>query len=496
MSVPEPLDLEGGEGQIDRTVRGLRWIGSARVFTQVITLGLTALTVRLLEPKDYGLVATSGLFTVFAEMLLDGGLVAVLLTRRELPLELQGAALSAVLLIGTLLSAAVTAVSPAAGVFFKSPDLVHLMWIASLQLPLSASALVPLVRLLKEMQFRKIAVAQSAGSVIQGVTTLTMAYHGGAYWSLIAGTLVGTSVRSFLLWMSIDKRPTPNLRFALLVPLWGQGGQMLVQRVVWFVIGSLDTFLLGRIAGPAVLGSYSLAKTLSHSPLDQLAGIVNQVSMPAFAAKVGDTGAQLRGLLLIVSVASAVVFPFFWVGGVLSQVAFPLILGTRWTGLVAPFMAFAAILPARCIYALVDASVIGTGRFGTTLKNALTWAAIIVPLLVIGAPFGALGEALAWTLGFPAVLAFALWRIAAAVHTSLALFVRPMVRPAICAALSAALVEGVGLGLRGSLRPVLLLAVGIAAGGAGYVVLLRALARTQYHEALHLLARLLQRQAT
>ena len=71
-----------------------------------------------------------------------------------------------------------------------------------------------------------------------------------------------------------------------------------------------------------------------------------------------------------------------------------------------------------------------------------------------------------------------------------------MVRPAICAALSAALVEGVGLGLRGSLRPVLLLAVGIAAGGAGYVVLLRALARTQYHEALHLLARLLQRQAT
>ena len=491
--MPESADRPSGEGHTDRAMRGLRWIGSARLLTQVVSLGLTALTVRLLEPKDYGLVATCGLFTVFAEMLLDGGLVAVLLSRRELPRELQGAALSAVLLIGLLLSGVVVAVSPVAGIFFKSAALVHLMWLASLQLPLSASTLIPLVRLLKEMRFRQIAMAQSAGSLVQGVTTLTLAYHGEAYWSLIIGTLVGTSLRSFLFWMSVEKRPTPNLQLALLVPLWGQGGQMLVQRVVWFVIGSLDTFLLGRIAGPAVLGSYSLAKNLSHSPLDQLAGIVNQVSMPAFAAKAGDTSAQLRGLLIIVSVASAMVFPFFWVGGVLSQVALPLILGSRWTSLVAPFMAFACILPARCIYALFDASVIGTGRFGTTLKNALTWAAIIVPLLLVGAWYGALGEALAWTIGFPAVLGFALWRIASAMETKAGAFVRPMVKPALCAALSAAVVEILILQLRGHPHPALQLALEIAAGGACYGLLLRTLARAQYAEGLQLLGRLIHR---
>lgn len=493
MSVPGPADLPSGEGHVDRAVRGLRWIGSARLFTQVVTLGLTAFTVRLLEPKDYGLVATSGLFTVFAEMLLDGGLAAVLLSRRDLPRELQGAALSAVLLIGVLLSAAVIAVSPVAGVFFKSTALVHLMWLASLQLPLGASAMVPLVRLLKEMRFRQIAVAQSVGSLIQGVTTLTLAYHGKAYWSLIVGTLVGTSVRSFLMWRSIQQRPTPNFKFALLMPLWAQGRQMVIQRVVWFVIGSLDTFLLGRLAGPAVLGSYSLAKNLSHSPLDNLALIVNQVSMPAFAAKSGDTDAQLRGLLLIVSVASTLVFPFFWVGGVLSQVALPLILGSRWTSLVAPFMAFTCILPARCIYALLDASVIGTGRFSTTLRNMLTWAVIIVPLLLAGAAYGALGEALAWAVGFPAVLGFALWRIASAMETTVWVFVRPMARPALCAALSAAVVEILIVQLRGLPHASLQLALEIVAGGACYWLLLRALGRRQYTEGLHLLGRLIRR---
>jgi O-antigen/teichoic acid export membrane protein len=474
-------------------MRGVRWIGSARLFTQVVTLSLTAFTVRLLEPKDYGLVATSGLFTVFAEMLLDGGLVAVLLSRRELPRELQGAALSAVLLLGVLLSAAVIAVSPLAGMFFKSSSLVHLMWLASLQLPLSASTMVPLVRLLKEMRFRQLAVAQSAGSLVQGLTTLALAYHGEAYWSLILGTLTGTIVRSSLLWISVEKRPTPNLRLGLLVPLWAQGGQMLIQRVVWFVIGNLDTFLLGRLGGPTVLGSYSLAKNLSHSPLDQLAGVVNQVSMTAFAAKAGDTDAQSRGLLLIVSVISALVFPFFWVGGVLSQVAFPLIFGGRWTSLVAPFVAFTCVLPARCIYALLDASVMGMGRFSTTLKNALTWAVILIPLLLVGVWYGALGEALAWTIGFPVVLGFALWRIASAMSMRTRELVRPMVRPALCALASAALVEALIMELRGRQHPALQLAMEIAVGGASYVLLLRTAARAQYLQAVDLIGRLVRR---
>jgi teichuronic acid exporter len=493
VSGPEPVDPPSEEGHIDRAVRGVRWIGSARLFTQVVTLTLTAFTVRLLEPKDYGLVATSGLFTVFADMLVDGGLVAVLLSRRELPRDLQGAALSAVLLMGILLSAAVIAVSPLAGMFFKSAALVHLMWLASLQMPLNATTMMPLVRLLKEMRFRQIAVAQSAASLIQGVTTLTLAYRGEAYWSLILGTLTGTIVRSSFLWISVEKRPTPNLRLGLLVPLWAQGGQMLVQRVVWFVIGNLDTLLLGRLGGPAVLGSYSLAKNLSHSPLDQLAGVVNQVSVTAFAAKAGDAGAQSRGVLLIVSVVSTLVFPFFWVGGVLSQVAFPLIFGGRWTSLVAPFAAFTCVLPARCIYALLDASVIGMGRFSTTLKNVLTWAVILIPLLVVGAWYGALGEALAWTIGFPVVLGFALWRIASAMSMSMRELVRPMVRPALCALASAAMVEILIVQLRGREHPALQLAMEIALGGASYALLLRTAARAQYAQAVDLIGRLVRR---
>ena len=484
-------------------MHGLRWIGSARIFTQVVTLCLTALTVRLLVPRDYGLVATSGLFTVFAEMLLDGGLVAVLLSSRELPRAVQGAAVTAVLLTGAALSGVIIAVAPLAGDFFKSEALVNLMRLASLQLTLAATAIVPTVQLLKGMRFRPIAVAQSSASLSQGVTTLalayilTRAYSGAGYWSLTIGTLVGISVRSLLLWLSVKHRPRPNAQLSLLLPLWRQGGKMVTQRVLWFLISNLDTLLLSRVGGQSVLGSYSLAKNLAHSPLDQLAGIVNQVSIPVFASKVGDREAQLRGLVLVVSLTTTLVCPFFWIGGVLSQLAFPLIFGERWAALVAPFVAFAAVLPARCIYALLDASVVGTGRFDTTLKNALTWGVVIVPLLFIGVRYGALGAALAWTVGFPLVLGLALWRIASALEVSMRTFVRPMVRPAMCAALSAALVEVLIVQLEGHMHTtidqIMVLAAGIGLGAASYALLLRVLAPGQFAEGLKLVVRLLRR---
>jgi O-antigen/teichoic acid export membrane protein len=489
----DPADPPRAEASFDHAVHGLRWIGSARIFTQIVTLCLTALTARLLVPRDYGLVATSGLFTVFAEMLLDGGLVAVLLSRRELPRAVQGAAVTAVFLTGVLLSGVIIAVAPLAGDFFKSEPLVNLMRLASLQLTLGATAIVPTVRLLKGMRFRQIAVAQSSASLSQGVMTLALAYSGAAYWSLTIGTLLGICVRSLLLWLSVEHRPRPNAQLSLLLPLWRQGSKMVTQRVLWFVIGNLDTLLLGRFAGQSVLGSYSLAKNLAHSPLDQLAGIVNQVSIPVFAARVGDRAAQLRGLVLVVTLTSTLVCPFFWVGGVLSQLAFPLIFGPRWAAMVYPFMAFAAVLPARCIYALLDASVIGTGRFDTTLKNALTWAVVIVPLLLVGVRYGALGAALAWTLGFPVVLGVALWRIAAALEVSMRTFVLPMVRPAICAAVSAVLVHLLFVQPEGPLPPVLRLAAGIAVGAACYALLLRVLAPAQFAQGLKLIERLLRR---
>jgi teichuronic acid exporter len=496
-----PLRSPQSGGHMDSAMHGLRWIGTARVFAQLVTWGLTAFTVRLLEPRDYGIVATSGLFTVLASLLLDGGLSVVLITRRETSARVQGAAITAVFLFSVVLAALIVSIAPAGGAFFHSAAVINVLRISALQLPLTALTVVPSALLAKQMKFREMALAQSIASVIQGVATLGMAYAGAAYWALIWGTLLGITVRGAAMWVSLQDRPMPNFDLRALRPFWLSGSQMVGQRVVWFLTADFDTFLLGRLGGPIVLGAYSLAKTLSHSMLDQLSGIVTQVAMPAFAAKADNVEAQIGGLVLVVSAASTLVFPLFWLMGVISQVAFPLLFGTRWTSLVVPFMAFTCILPLRSVYALLDSAIVGTGRVSTTFRNMLTWSAIMIPLMLVVGYFTAriagnsLANAIAltWVAGFPVVFWFATRRIASAFNTQVQLLLRPILRPALCAGASCIVVELAHLELGRYLHPLAQLALEIMIGAVCYWMLMRQYARAQYDVVFGLARRLLRR---
>lgn len=477
-------------GHFDEVLRGLRWIGAARVFAQLVTWSLTIITVRLLEPRDYGIVATSGLFTILAMQLMDGGLSAVLVSRRDLSARTHGAAVTGVLLLALLLAGVIVAIAPFGAELFHNATLVNVLRLASLYLPLSALAVVPTALLSRGLRFRELALAQAGSSMLQGALTLWMAWSGAAYWALIVGTLFGSAVRAAFLWLSLGERPTPNWDLRALRPLWHSGTQMVGQRLVFFVTQDFDTFMLSRLGGATVLGSYSLAKTLSHSVLDQLGSIVNQVSTPAFAAKAGDDHAQLNGVLLMISTVSALVFPLFWLGGVLSQAALPLMFSSRWAPMIFPFMAFMLVLPLRSVFALLDWAVIGTGRVSTTFRNMLTWAAVMIPLLFVAAHFGADWTAASWCLGFPLVFLASMHRIGRAFRVSLWQLLRPMRAPLLCSLASAGMTEIAFAQLRPHVPLAAQLALGALLGAVCYGLLMWQFARHDFDRARALAGRL------
>jgi teichuronic acid exporter len=477
-SLPESERTESPPSHTHRAMQALRWVGLSRLFSQIVTWGLTIFTVRLLQPSDYGIVATAGLFTVLAGLLLDFGLSAVLVASRELPREVQGAAASALLILSMILALAIVLVAPAGGVFFKNPALVPVLRICAFQLPLSALAVVPVAVLSRGMAFRQIAIAQSVASVLQGIATLGLASVGAAYWSLIYGTLLGTALKAVAAWLFLTEKPPFNLQFSVLRPLLVSGGQMLAQRLLYFVSGDFDTFLLGRFAGAAVLGPYSLAKTASHSALDQIAGTVNQVALPSFA-KLPDIDAQRGGLIAMISAAGALLFPLFWLLGTIAPVALPLVFGPRWSALVFPFTAFTIMLPLRAVYTLLDTAVVGTGGMSTTFRNMVVWAAIMMPSLAVGAFYGANATALAWCLAFPWVFLSSMIRIAKRFKTSARTLLRPLLFPAACSAASCVAMLATGLLLAHIWRVGLLCAEGTV-GAVCYLLTMRKFSRPQH----------------
>jgi teichuronic acid exporter len=486
-------DEDAKMSHTQHAVRGLRLVGSARLFSQCVTWGLTVITVRLLQPRDYGLVATAGLFTILASMLTDGGLGEILIFRRNLSTRLQGAAIVGGMLLSSLLAAAIVLAAPAGAAFFRNPALVAVLRIAALQLPLSAVAIIPYALLSKEMRYGRLAVIQTSVSILQGIATLVMAYMGEAYWSLIYGTLFGSTLRACALWIALKERPPLNWRVWELRPILRDSFHMVGQRLLFFASADFDTFLVSRLSGAVALGPYSLAKTLSHAALDQISGTVNQITLPSFAAKAGDHEAQLGALKSIIAMAATVVFPLFWFAGVISPVAFPLIFGPRWSALVFPFTAFTLLLPLRTVYALLSTAVIGTGNSSVTFKNMIVWASIMMPVLLLGSMYGPRAVAVAWVVGFPLVFLSAMRRISRCFGITLRELLRPLLMPAVCTAATAVVVEVLTLSLGSLLPPFVLLAIQIVLAAGLYWVLMVRFGRSQYDQTTQLAWQLLGR---
>jgi teichuronic acid exporter len=478
----------------DGVAHGLRWLGSARLFTQIITWVLTAVTVRFLRPEDYGLIATAGLFTTFATLLIDGGMSGVLISRRDMPVEQEGAAATAMFLLAVVLGTLIFVAAPLGSNYFRSPSLTRVLQVSAFYLPLAALTVVPLALQTKEMRFRQIAVISSLTSLVQGVSTLGMAYLGMGYWALIIGVLIGAGLRTCLLWTTLGRSLVPNFRLSALKSILHSSGHLTGQQLTYYSVTNFDIFLISRFGGAGVVGPYSLAKTLSHTALDQIAGIVNQISLPAFAAQ-PDANLQLRGLIKIISLGSTILFPLFWLMGALSRVGLPLVFGSRWAAVVVPFCAFCVILPLRSVYTFLDSSVVGTGRTSTTFRNMLLWAAVMMPLLVIGVRLrsfesAAYGAAMAWLIGFPIVFLAAIRRIAKSFGARVRDLLQPMWIPASCALISCIAVQAVHLLLSSKFSAVILLGCETLAGGIVYLIAIRQFGRGQYGQVIAMLSRL------
>ena len=55
---------------------GMKWVATGRLFTQLITWGMTFFVLRLLAPADYGLVALSTAFTALFGLIAEFGFAA------------------------------------------------------------------------------------------------------------------------------------------------------------------------------------------------------------------------------------------------------------------------------------------------------------------------------------------------------------------------------------------------------------------------------------
>ncbi len=480
-------------GTYIQVIGGLRWIALSRAAVQLSSWAFTLVVIRLLTPFDYGVMAMVGVVLLFAATIIDAGMGPALVQRKDVTDEVRASVLGLVLVIAATGFAAAQLAAPWAAAFFRQPELELLLRVAALQLFVMALVVVPRAALSRAMKFKEQAIAHTGGGITQGVVTIALALSGYAYWSLLVGSLVGRTVELLLAAWYSRLRLLPSLRFARLAPFLSFSRFTLGERVLWYLVQNVDALLVGRFLGTHQLGMFTIAKELSHMPLDKIGDIASQVTVSAFSRIQHDRAAVVEGVRRVVQMGAVVGFAVFW--GILSVATelVPLVLGDTWVPTTTLIMLFCATLPLRAVWTLLARTAVGIGRPDISFSNQLLWLVIVLPAIVWGATVGIEAVAIGWAATFPLLFAIASQRIAKALEIPLGAILRPIVAPAIAGASMVAMVFAAAHLVGGRLPSPVLLLLEVVLGAATYVGTLWLVGRKVFYETVDVAMRLLGR---
>lgn len=390
----------------ERTVTGVLWSSGARVGRQLINFSVTVVLARLLVPADFGLVAMIGVFTGFALLFVDFGLVAALVQRKTLTERHLSTAFWMNLASGLALATVVAALAPAVASFFHEPRLVELTLVLSLNFIAGSVAVVQNALLVRSMNFRRLGAIEITSTVVGGAAAIAAAVAGFGVWSLIVQLNASTGVRIMLLWAASDWRPRRFVDREAARELWGFSRNLAGSSAVSYWSRNADNLLIGRFVGASELGIYNRAYSLMLLPLDQISGVMARVMFSALSRIQDDRHRVKRAYLRSIAIIGLLSFP---ITTGLFVVAEPFVLtlyGTKWADVV-------PVLQILCVAGLMQpvATTVGwiyvsQGRTDWLFRWGLVASAAMVSAFAIGIKWGIEGVALAYAITIYALLFF------------------------------------------------------------------------------------------
>jgi teichuronic acid exporter len=478
-----------------RALSGVRWTVSARILVQAITWPSTIIVMRLLNPHDYGVVAMSTIVIGFVGLFGEPGIAAGLVQTHELREDTSRAASALIALLNLVLLAILVLGAPSIAVWFREPELVPVVRVASLSLLMTAIATVPQAHLERNLHFRELAVALIAGNLIGSLVTIVCAAVGFGVWSLVIGTLTMSAVRSVVtiaynrsaVWPDFSKGFGPARH------LLHFSAHMLSNRILWYWTMNLDVVVLGRLVRSAEVGSYSVGSNLASIPGDKAMDAVNRVSFPTLSRMRLDHAHFNRTYERILRMLALYGFLVAWGLAAVAPEFVRVVLSDKWRTAVIPLAMLAIIQPLRILTAFQN-TVNNAAGFpqANTRVLLLTSGALPVGIFIGARLAGIDGAACSWSVVYPLLF------LASTVYTcrvtnrtvrkNLALMVVPFV-----AGIWMLLVTFLVRHFLGPLVPaVALLGTEIAAAALSFLFMVQILDSTMLRDARALLGELLR----
>ncbi|MBI4530114.1 MAG: lipopolysaccharide biosynthesis protein [Candidatus Latescibacteria bacterium] len=280
-----------------KALKATFWLGTGSALSQGISYGSTLLLAGLLSPDEIGKAAISLLVVSSAGLLHEMGIGRTLIYMKDRVEEAANTGFMLILLVSMALYAIVFALSSLIATFFRDPEIVTLVRVMALTLIINAFGEVPASLFEKRLEFDRKTVTEIGGLASYGILVVVLAYAGFSFWSIVYASLVSAAIRGTLTWWLSPWMPKLNFDPKIARDLLRYGSRIVESTVVNFGIRNLDNAIIGRMLGPATLGTYDLAYRIANIPATTVMPIIGKVMFPVYT-QISDYTYDLRNAFL------------------------------------------------------------------------------------------------------------------------------------------------------------------------------------------------------
>lgn len=472
----------------DEVKAAVIWRSGSQIAAQLVAWCSTLAVIRILDPADYGMFAMTQVVLAFLSFLNGHGFASALVQDREIDSRKVRQAFGLMLLVNAGIALIQLGLAPLAADYYRQPIVADLLRVQALIFLTTPFIAVPEALLVRELDFKRPAVANLTASSVSAIVALSCALSGIGVWTLVWAPLSFFTTRAIVLVVSSGFFLLPSFDFTGAGKMFRFGITLLGSFFFWTILTQADVFIAARFLSAHDLGLYAEALFLTTIIAAKFVPPLNEVAFPAYSRMQDDREALSSAFLKAVRLIMLVTCPLYFGLAVVAEDAVVLVFGDKWTAMAPIVSVIAFGMPMFTLYSLFGPAVTALGLTTITMRSAMLGAIVMPAAFLFGIRWGVDGLAWTWVLAFPVV------PLAAFVQSRgpLGLSIRNMaaaLAPGLATSACMAIVVGLAERLLADLSYWQRLPLLVSLGGASYVALLYVASRDTLDEVLGLLAR-------
>lgn len=376
-----------------KTRSAFLWNLFDRVGSQLVSMVVGIALARILGAAEYGLTGSLAIFTALSQTLSDSGFSSALVRKQHVTEEDYNTVFYYNLFISCAMYIGGFFAAPLIADFFKEPILVPIARVLFIVFLFNALCIIQNAKMVKEIDFRKVANINVTAILTSGIIALWMAYRGYGVWALVAQIVIQSFIKMVILWVWGGWRPRRIFSWKSFRELFAFSSNIMLANVLNVLFMNAYSAIIGRLYNSRELGYYSQANKWSDMGVSTLYGVIQNSTYTLFSAIQDNRERLIRSYRKTMKLTAFITFPTLLTLSLTSRPFILILLGDKWESSI-PMFSLLLIAGIFTVLTTVNGNYIrieGNSRLVLRLEIfklilfitvlALTWQLPIMQLL-------------------------------------------------------------------------------------------------------------------